>query len=312
MTAACTDGYVPPSEGVDETGTDVVDAGADVSESDGRSDKDTSEEASTDDGDAAEADRGVDTTVDGTEDDGGSNTCSVEGDGTISRDEVPLRSGLTALFRVAQDVEVDTQGTEQDGRRHWDFDKRYDGDETRAVELRPMEGQWFKPDFPEADYAMKLTGEDEELGVFQITEDALLMLGVVSPDDEGTTTNIEYDPPVKVLDFPLEEGKSWTTETTAEGTHKTWSPYAEITYEETYSNQVDARGTLATPHSDFEVLRVRTVLERESSYSGVSLATVRTFAFVTECFGTVATVRSEDGESEEEFDRAAELRRLTK
>ncbi|MFB6373917.1 MAG: hypothetical protein ABEN55_12585, partial [Bradymonadaceae bacterium] len=191
---------------------------------------------------------------------------------------------------------------------------RYDAylrDETQAVELRPMKGQWFKPDFPEADYAMRLTGQSDELGVFKITDEALSMLGVVSPEDDGATTNIEYDPAVKVLDFPLEPGKSWTTETTASGTHETWSPYADITYEETYTNQVDARGTLATPHSEFDVLRVRTGLERESSLN-VPLATVRTFAFVTECFGTVATVRSEEGEEQTEFDQAAEIRRLTK
>ena len=309
LSGACSDGYVPPSETADgeaadtggpEAGTDI---GSDAQSMDGMS-NDTGS-GTTDggnDGSMADAD----------EDTSGSNSCSVEGDGEITHEEVPLRAGLTALFRVAQDVEVDTAGSMKEGTRHWNFDKSYSGDQTEAVELQRMEGKWFKPDFPEADYAMKLTGQADELGVFEITDEALLMLGVVSPTDEGTTTNISYDPPVAVLDFPLEKGKTWKTETTAKGTHAVWSPYTDITYEETYTSQVDARGTLATPHSEFDVLRVRTKLEREASITGVPLETIRTFAFVTECFGTVATVRSKGGETETEFSEAAEIRRLTK
>ena len=36
----------------------------------------------------------------------------------------------------------------------------------------------------------------------------------------------------------------------------------------------------------------------------------RQFLFVAECFGTIATLVSEDNETMTEFDRAAEIRRL--
>ena len=62
-----------------------------------------------------------------------------------------------------------------------------------------------------------------------------------------------------------------------------------------------------TAGTTFEVLRVRTELERTV---GLLTTTVRTFAFVSECFGTVATVTSEDDEDQVEFSRAAEVRRL--
>ena len=231
----------------------------------------------------------------------------------MPREEVPLEAGLKAIFRVAHDASVDTRGeTSSGGERTWDLTENYSGDHAEAIELQSMDGKWFKPDFPDGDYAMKLAGDAEELGVFQITSDALLMLGVVSPTDGSTTTNIEYDPPVKVLDFPLEKGKSWKTETEASGTHATWSPWTPTANTEIYTSQVDATGVAKTPHSDLDVLRVRTKLERSAAISGVPLGTIRTFAFVAECFGTVATIRSKQGESQTEFDEAAEVRRLSK
>lgn len=38
--------------------------------------------------------------------------------------------------------------------------------------------------------------------------------------------------------------------------------------------------------------------------------TIRSFAFVTECYGTVATVTSNDNEANAEFTAAKELRRI--
>ncbi len=306
----CSDGYVPTEDDGDAASRDArPDTGESETEADGVSgdgsgegspgDTSGDEETGPEAGDTGEGDgEGIDT------------TCVADGDGVVEADEVPLRPGLTSLFRVAGDVEVDTAGSSGGEGPRWDFAGEYDGDETQVLELQPMQGQWFAADFPEADYAMKLVGDREELGVFRVTDEALLMLGVVSPDDDGfAETNLEYDPPVKVLDFPLEEGKSWITETTVSGTHETWSPYTPITYQETYRNQVDARGSLDIPYGQFDVLRVRTVLERQVGFAS---DTVRTFAFVTECFGTVATIRSQGGESETEFDEAAEIRRLTK
>jgi len=241
------------------------------------------------------------------------NSCTPNGDGIIEREEVPLRAGLQATFRVAHGVEVDTSGTTKDGTREWNFSGDYSGDRAEIIELQPVEGKWFASDYPEADYAMQLAGDSEELGVFRTTDSALQLLGVVSPEDGARTTNISYDPPVSVLEFPLQKGATWQTETEATGTHETWSPFTPITYDETYTNEVDARGTVQTPYGTLEnVLRVRTKLERSGSSGGVSFGTIRTFSFVAECFGTIVTIRSEEGESEKEFDEAAELRRFSK
>ena len=308
--ASCTEGYVPG-----QGDSDVADGGfTDTSVDSGDiSQRDMTDGSDVETGTDEDPDVGPDAPGDtGSEDpDGGSNTCSPEGDGEITRDEVPLEPELRATFEVARDVDVDTSGKMGADGPTWDYAKSFPGDHPKVVELESMDGQWFKPDFPEADYAMKLAGDAEELGVFDIRSEGLFMLGVVSPEDDGATTKISYDPAVAVLKFPLNEGETWKTETTASGSHRTWAPYGGLSYQETYTNQVDARGTLKTPYGEFDALRVRTKLERESTFN-VPLATVRTFSFVAECFGTVATIRSDDDPDKTEFEHAAEIRRLTR
>ena len=126
---------------------------------------------------------------------------------------------------------------------------------------------------------------------------------MVSPDDGFDRTNLENDPAVPALRFPLELGDSWTPDTDVAGTA---AGFASV-YTESYESEVDRAGELITPFGTFEVLRVRTELTRT-----VGLVTTRlvSFAFVSECFGTVATVRGEDGDTGTELSTAAELRRL--
>ncbi|MEZ4314015.1 MAG: hypothetical protein R3F14_38830, partial [Polyangiaceae bacterium] len=80
-------------------------------------------------------------------------------------------------------------------------------------------------------------------------------------------------------------------------------------YTETYTSKVDAHGKAMTPYADFPVLRVGTDLTRVGV--GIYLTT-RTYAFVTECFGNVATVVSQYNETGEEFTSTSEVRRLSK
>ena len=78
---------------------------------------------------------------------------------------------------------------------------------------------------------------------------------------------------------------------------------------ESYTMQVDRRGTAKTPFAEFDVLRVRTTMVR--SFNTVPSVTIRSFNWNTECFGTVATVSSTDNESSTEFTSASEVRRLS-
>lgn len=247
--------------------------------------------------DASDLDASFDAAVD-------SGTCAPNRDGVIERTEIPLRAGLRATFMGALDVAFDTRGEMIDGVRTWDLSGDFAGDRMVLVETRDPAGEWFEDDFPGATYVTELSLEEDLLGVFEITDDELLLLGVVSPEDGFTATNLENDPAVLVLDFPLEEGKTWATDTTVSGL----ALGVISAYSEDYSSEVDARGTMITPFGTFrDVLRVRTELVRTV---GFAVTRVVTFAYVSECFGTIATMRGQNGDDGAELTELAEVQRL--
>lgn len=237
--------------------------------------------------------------------DGGPSLCSPTNDGTITRDELPLGAGLHATFEVATGATFDTAGTTlSDGTRRWDMTVALAGDHSVRSETLSLDGTWFAADFPGATYHSRLTDDQDLDGVFEVTGSALLLRGVVSPAGGATRTELTYDPPVPVLQLPLRAGASWRVTSSITGT----ALGVPVFYSEVYDSSVDATGTLATPFSEFSVLRVRTVMTR--SPAPLPLVS-RTFLFTTECFGIVGTVRSQDNELGTEFTRTAEVRRLT-
>jgi hypothetical protein len=243
--------------------------------------------------------------TDGPAGDGGPVVCSPNHDGTITRAEVPLAAGLHATFEVAENLTFDTTGTPITGGRRWDLSGSFSGDHGLLLETQSLAGLWFASSFSGATYAARLSDTNDLLGVYEITADALLLRGVASPQSGLTQTLLTYDPPVEVLAFPLHVGASWTTTSTVAGQASGVSSY----YTERYDSQVDTAGELLTPYGTFaDVLRIRTVLTRTI---GIYPTVSRTFAFAAECFGTVATVRSQDNETSTEFTSVAELWRLT-
>jgi hypothetical protein len=238
---------------------------------------------------------------------GGVGGCEPNFDGTITRAEVPIAAGLEAKYQAATDAPIDLEGTMENGTRVWDFSMMVPGDEPTLVVTKSPEGQWWAPEFTKADYAAVLSLEDDLLGVFDIDDDGLFLLGVVSPEQGFGDTLLTYDPPVEVLDFPMSRGDSWSTDTNVSGRT---SIYPFSNFDESYTSQVDARGAVDTPFGRFDdALRVRVELERTI---GFSTTKIRTFFFVNECFGTIVTVQSKDNEDTVEFTEAAELRRLTR
>ncbi|HEY8073021.1 MAG TPA: hypothetical protein VIF62_02900 [Labilithrix sp.] len=230
--------------------------------------------------------------------------CTPNHDGTITRNEVPIAPGLRATFRTAQNEDVSTAGTTgADGKRIWDLSGALASDQNVLVETLALAGTWYGSGFPTATYATKLSASSDLLGVFQTSTTALLLDGVASPDNGATKTQLTYSPSVTVLGFPFTNGASWTSDSDVSGTAQGF-PSA---YHEKYETNVDAVGTLKTPLGTFDVLRVRTLLTRTV---GLAVSTTRSFAFVSECYGTVATVTSDSGESTVEFTHAAEVRRI--
>lgn len=241
----------------------------------------------------------------GSSGDGGPSGCTAARDGVVSLPDMPLAPGLKANFRVATDVDVDVAGVKKgDGTRTWDLSGVLPGDHAVVSELRSAAGTWYAADFPTASYVTKLSDTSDLLGVFKLDAQALVLLGVVSPDGGLTRTRVTNDPSAVILSLPFTLGKTWTSNVTVSGL----ANGVVTAYSEKYETEVDAKGELKTPLGTFQVLRVSTVLTRTV---GVIPTTTRTFAFVAECHGTVARVRSRDNETQAEFVRAAEVERMS-
>nr|HEX4314459.1 hypothetical protein [Kofleriaceae bacterium] len=236
--------------------------------------------------------------------DGATGACTPNHDGSISRDEEPLAAGRAAVFRTAANATISTAGSANpDGSRTWDLSAALSGDQDDTVTLASPAGAWWQSDFGSATYAVTLSSSSDLLGVFEVSDSAVLLLGVVSPDSGGGT-DLAYDPPARIVQLPFKAGDTWTSTSTVSGT----ATGVGTLYTEKYSSLVDEVGTMTTPYGAFPVLRVATDLTRTEGVT--ELATSRTFTWNAECFGAVATAVSQDFETGAEFTSAAEVERL--
>ena len=230
--------------------------------------------------------------------------CTPNDDDLITALELPFAAGLHATFRTTTNTTVDTAGTAgPDGHRTWDFSGALPGDHDVLVDTIAPSGQWWASQFPASTYATSLTSTADLLGVFQVGPDALTLQGEVSSADGPTRTLLTNATPVPTLEFPLDPSSSWTTTTLVNGT----TSGVPSSYTEAYDSKVDAAGQAVTPFGSFHVLRVATVLTRTV---GVVPTVIRSFAFVTDCFGPVVAITSQANETEVEFTNASEIRRL--
>jgi hypothetical protein len=246
---------------------------------------------------------GADTSTDALAGDSAGPGCTANGDDVITASEVPLSAGLHATFRTATNVTFDTTGQMVNGVRTWDLSVALPGDQNAIVETLPVAGAWYASSFPTASYATKLSASSDLLGVFRTGPTALEILGIVSPMSGISQTNVAYSPPAASLQFPLQVGAAWKTTSSASGTLNGGA----IFYTDTYDSLVDQKGTLKTPFGSFPVLRVRIVLTHTL---GIVPLTTRSYAFVTDCFGNVATITSQSNEPNVEFTSAAEVKRI--
>ena len=183
------------------------------------------------------------------------------------------------------------------------FSQALSGDHGTTFDTLAPTGAWWAPSFASASFAVRISDTQTLLGVFQAGA-PLLLLGVVSPDAGITQTELTYKQPIATVSPPLSMGTAWTSTSSVNGT----AEGVVSTYTEAYANEVDAYGKLKTPFGTFDVLRVRTTLTRTV---GAVQTVTRSFSFLAECFGAVASVTSQTGESNVEFSNDAEIRRLT-
>ncbi|MFN0252052.1 MAG: hypothetical protein ACKV2T_34570 [Kofleriaceae bacterium] len=234
-----------------------------------------------------------------------SELCTPNHDDSIVVGELPLRAGRMANFRVATDATFDTAGSAAGGgMRRWDLSGALANDVDTEIVLASSAGAYWAADFPAATYAAPLAAGSNLLGVFHVDATAVTLLGVVSPAAGTFGTNITYDPPAIILKLPVAPNAQWSSSSTVSGTLNG----GFVNYTENYESIVDSVGTMKTPYGEFPVLRVATNMEQLQIVT--PFGGKRSFAWLAECFGSVANITSQDFESSSEFDDPAEVRRL--
>jgi hypothetical protein len=237
--------------------------------------------------------------------DGMMGLCNPNHDGMITLAELPFMAGRMGTFRVTTDVTWDTAGVSgSNGSRAWDLSGALAGDADRVMMLGAPTAQWWSATYPTATYATELSIESDLKGVFKVTGAESTLLAVVSPAGGTYKTQLDYDPPAQILKLPLTAGATWTSTSTVSG----YAQGVVAAYTEKYESRVDQVGTMKTPYGEFPVLRIATDLTRTSGFT--TLLTKRTFSWVAECFGPVATAASQDFATGAEFTDNAEIRRL--
>lgn len=239
-------------------------------------------------------------------DGGNTGLCTPNHDGKITANEVPLAAGKMANFRIATDATWSTAGTASGSMRTWSLTGALANDADGAVALTAPSGAWWAgdPGFATATYWTQLQAGSDLIGVFHVDANGVTLLGVVSPQGNYPYTELTYDPPATILKVPFGASDTWTSTSTVSG----YLTGTIANYTEKYVSNVDQVGTMTTPYGDFPVLRVATLLTQLQL--GTAYRTVRSYAWIAECFGSVATVSSQDNEANAEFSDDAEVRRL--
>ena len=232
------------------------------------------------------------------------NLCIANHDGQIEPGELPFVAGQSGTLRVASNATWSTAGEPADGMRRWDLAVQLANDADRGFRLASPAGTWWEASFPSATYATELVSTSPLQGAFAVSTSGLTLVGIVSPEAGPFRTELAYDPPAQVFAVPFVVGSTWSSTSTVSGTARG----VLVAYVESYRSWVDQAGTMKTPYGEFPVLRIATDLTRTSGFATV--LTKRTYSWVAECFGPVATAQSRDFETVAEPTLIAEVRRL--
>ena len=231
-------------------------------------------------------------------------TCRPNDDGVVSRDEVVILPGASAIYlanAAGTTVPVDAEGRpdpSSPGQRIWEFGAG-PRDLVTPLAIEPFpDDAWYTPSFPgDVTYVTPLGPQTPDvLGVFRLLDDRLEMLGLASRGDGPGRTLLVYDAPVELYRFPLRppdpDGtprQSWSQTVTFRNAILQGVRQAG---EETYRFTVDRIGTVVLSHFTFtSVLRIRLDLTQTFVFSrhGNTRHSVQLFYF-TECVGEVARI----------------------
>lgn len=239
-------------------------------------------------------------------------TCVPNLDGRIDSEELQAAIGVPASYLVSpanKERDVDLVGTsDEEGAPIWDFSQDFADDQLAVIEATTVEDKWYSGSFPEGQFAAPADAAATIYGVYRHTTDALLLLGLASRDEdpkEGKTLLV-YDSPVALYRFPLEPGDKWVTQGEVTNGTAFGLPYAG---KDTYEVEVGVTGTLELFDYIFEQVH-RVKLHVVQDFAVGESQSTRQSQFLFECFGEVARATSREGETKDDFTKAAEVRRL--
>jgi hypothetical protein len=239
-------------------------------------------------------------------------TCSPNLDGQITNAELQTTFDTPVPLVVSPASQSRTVSLEgrvgADGKRSWDVGEDYKDDRSASITARKVAGTWFAASFTTAGFTTPFDLSETTLGVYASDDTGIRLLGLVSREENPASgkTLYVYATPILVAKFPLKVGESWTSSSDVRQSTLRGLPYAG---KDTYEVKVDAAGTLTLRDYTFtQALRVKT---KVTVAPAVGAATVRRqTSFFFECFGEVLRAVSKDGETQEDFTEAVELRRI--
>lgn len=233
-------------------------------------------------------------------------------DGQIDESELQASFGVPVSYLVSSPGEergVDAAGKlAADGSFLVDWSADYAGDRLARIEASALDGKWFAPSFPQGQFVAPFDVSSSTLAVYALAGGSLQLWGLASAEEapaEGKTLLV-YKTPIVLYAFPITVGSTWVSTGEIQNGTVRGLPYAG---KDTYETKVDGAGELRLPDLTFtQALRVRTRVTLQPA-AGKTVIT-RQVSFLFECFGEVARATSRQGEEEDIFTTAAEVRRL--
>ena len=237
--------------------------------------------------------------------------CAPDLNRKIEADELQPALGVEANYLVSpsgRTTSVDLAGESKSGGRFWDWSEKRESDQSLGIAARSIDEKWYADEFPGGEFALPIDLSGRTEGVYRVAGGEMELLGVASKSESPSNgkTLLVYRQPVDVYRFPVEKGDSWVSVGKVDDGTLRGAPYAG---KDTYEVEVKAIGEMKLPNFTFEqVHRVDTRVTVQPA-AGKSVAR-RQVSFVAECFGEVARATSPDGVTRDDFDQAAEIRRL--
>ncbi len=232
-------------------------------------------------------------------------------DGKIEATELKAALNVPVSYLVSPPGEarmVDIKGqSDGEGHRLWDFSQDFKSDAKVTISASTLGGKWYQASFPNGQWTAPVDAGGAVEGVYSADDQAIYLHGVASTDaNDAAKTLLVYDTPIALYRFPLEVGAHWVSTGAVQNGMAAGLPYAGM---DTYDITDDASGEMSLHDYTFtQVHRLRTTVTL-SPAAGATQVT-RQVSFVFECFGEVVRATSQNGETNDDFTTAAEVRRL--